>query len=83
MPDNPDVKSRLKKKLAEYTNRVEKIKKQCTHGNPELCYNSMPGYKALIIKRLFAMGEVDTMKIAFEIKEEFGRLNPTMFLVIR
>ena len=79
MPDNPEVKSRLRKKFTEYTHRVQRIKNECTHGNPELCYNSMPGYKALIIKRLFSMGEVDTMRIAFEIKEEFGRLNPTMF----
>ena len=81
MPDDPEIKSKLRKKFTEYTFRVQKIKKQCGHGNPDLCYNSMPGYKALIIRRLFSSGEVETKKMAFEIKEEFGRLDPNLFNV--
>jgi hypothetical protein len=79
MPDDPELKNRLRKKFTEYTHRVQKIKRECTHGNPQLCYNSMPGYKALIIRRLFSLGEVETTRIAFEIKEEFGRLDPNLF----
>lgn len=79
MPDNPEIKNQLKKKLTEYNNRVQKIKKECTHGNPQLCYNSMPGYKALIIRRLFSVGEVETKRMASEIKEEFGKLEPNLF----
>jgi len=79
MPDNPDVKNHLRKKFAEYTQRVQKIKKNCKHGNPELSYNSMPGYKALIIRCLFNSGEVETKKIAHEIREEFGKLDSNLF----
>ncbi len=79
LPENPELKNQLRKKFTEYTLRVQKIKKECTHKNPELCYNSMPGYKALIIRRLFSMGEVDTARLAYEIKEEFGRLDPKLF----
>jgi hypothetical protein len=79
MPDNPEIKNQLRKKFAEYTQRVHKIKQECTHGNSQLCYNSMPGYKALIIRRLFSLGEVETTKMAFEIKEEFGRLDANLF----
>jgi hypothetical protein len=79
MPDNPEIKDQLRKKFSEYTHRVQKIKEQCTHGNPELCYNSMPGYKAFIIRRLFSLGEVDTARMAFEIKEEFGKLDTNLF----
>jgi hypothetical protein len=39
----------------------------------------MPGYKALIIRRLFSAGEVETTRVAFEIKEEFGKLDPDLF----
>jgi hypothetical protein len=79
MPDNPEFKNKLRKKFTEYTNRVQKIKKECTHGNPQLSYNSMPGYKALIIRRLFSVGEVETKRLASEIKEEFGKLDPNLF----
>ena len=79
LPDDPERKNQLRKKFTEYTHRVQKIKKECAHGNPELSYNSMPGYKALIIRRLFTLGEVETTRLAFEIKEEFGRLDPNLF----
>jgi esterase/lipase len=79
MPDDPEIKSHLRTKFAEYTQRIQKIKQERYQSNPQLSYNSMPGYKALIIKRLFKTGEVETKKIASEIKEEFGRLDPKLF----
>lgn len=79
MPKNPEIKEKLQKKFVEYSNRIQKIKKECPHDNPELCYNTMSGYKAMILKRLLNLGEVETMQIAFEMKEEFGKLNPKLF----
>jgi hypothetical protein len=79
LPDNPEIKNKLRKKFTEYTTRVQKIKKECAHSNPQLCYNSLPGYKALIIRQLFSVGEVETRRMASEIKEEFGKMDAASF----
>ena len=79
MPKNPEIKEKLQKKFAEYSNRIQKIKNKCAHDNPELSYNTMTGYKTMILERLLSYGEVETMQIAFEMKEEFGKLDPKMF----
>lgn len=79
MPQNPEVKAKLIKKCDEYMKRVQKIKNQGAHSHPELSYNTMPGYKAMILNRLLSSGEVETRQIASEMREEFGKLNHSMF----
>jgi hypothetical protein len=79
LPDDPLIKIRLKKKLTEYEKRLEKLKQECKHNNPELAFNSSPGYKAQIVRRLITVGEVKTPEMAKEIKEEFGTLDFDMF----
>ena len=79
MPDDPEIKIFLKRKFIEYTGRIEKIKKSQPYANPQLYYDSMPGYKAFIIKSLLTYGEVETKQIASEIKEEFGWLDTRLF----
>ncbi|RJP46561.1 MAG: hypothetical protein C4548_02445 [Desulfobacteraceae bacterium] len=75
LPDDPLIKTRLKKKLSEYEKRLEKLKKDCKHNNPDLACNSSPGYKAQIVRRLITVGEVKTPDMAKEIKEEFGTID--------
>jgi hypothetical protein len=79
MPDNPEIKNFLKREFVEYTGRVEKIKQLHPEYNPQLYYDSIPGYKAFIIKSLLSFGKVETKQIASEIKEEFGWLDTRLF----
>ncbi len=79
LSNDPEIKNKLKKKLFDYEKRIQKLKQECTHNNPELALNSSPGYKALIVRRLITVGEVKTPEMAKEIKEEFGTLNVELF----
>jgi len=79
MPDDPELKNFLKRKLLEYTGRVEKIKKLQPDTNPQLYHESIPGYKAFIIKNLLSFGEVETKQVAYAIKEEFGSMDTKLF----
>jgi hypothetical protein len=69
----------LQKKLSEYEQRVARLKKKIHNGNPDLSYISIPGFKALITRRLNQRGEVETRELAQEIVEEYGRLNADEF----
>lgn len=79
LPENTQVKTMLQKKLSEYERRVARLKKKIHSGNPELSYISIPGFKALITRRLYQRGEVKTQELAQEIVEEYGRLNADEF----
>lgn len=79
LPENSQVKTTLQKKLTEYEHRVARLKKKIRAGNPELSYISIPGFKALITRRLHLRGSVETQELAREIVEEYGRLNPDEF----
>ncbi len=79
MPKNVRLQNKLKKKLSEYEKRVSKLKKNLHINNPELSYNSIPGFKALITRRLYLRGEVETQELAKEIVEEYGRLDNDEF----
>ena len=79
LPENAQVKTKLQKKLSEYEQRVAWLKKKKHAANPELSYISIPGFKALITRRLYQRGEVETQKLAQEIVEEYGRLDPDEF----
>ena len=79
LPNNPEIKNKLKKKLFDYERRIQKIKQEQKHNNPELALNSSPGYKAEIVRRLITVGEVRTPEMAKEIKEEFGTLDYDLF----
>lgn len=79
MPDDPQIKNKLKKKLFDYEKRIQKLREKCKHNNPELACNSSPGYKAQIVRRLITVGEVRTSEMVKEIKEEFGTLDCDMF----
>jgi hypothetical protein len=76
MPNNPEIKNFLTRKLAEYTGRVEKIKN--LHPD-QLYYDSLPRYKAFIIKSLLSFGEVETKQTASKIKEKSGSLDTKLF----
>jgi len=79
LPNDHDVRDKLKKKITEYEKRVGKLKKQLNLFNPELSYNSIPGFKALIARRLYQCGEIETREMAKELTEEYGRLDPEQF----
>ncbi len=79
LPENIKLQNKLKKKLSEYEKRVGKLKKKLYMNNPELSYNSIPGFKALITKRLYLRGEVETQELAKEIIEEYGRVDNDEF----
>lgn len=79
LPENSQVKTMLQKKLSEYEQRVTRLKKKIHIGDPELSYISIPGFKALITRRLYQRGEVETQELAREIVEEYGRLNEDEF----
>jgi len=79
MPNNPEIKNFLKRKFLEYSQRIEKRKKSNPDCSIQLYYDSIPGYKALILKSLLSLGEVETQQIAYEIKEEFGCLDTRLF----
>ena len=75
LPQNRAAKARLEKKLNEYERRVEQLKKACPFDNPDISYNSFNGYKALLARRLCLRGEVNSLELAQELKEEFGSLD--------
>ncbi|MEZ4551868.1 MAG: hypothetical protein R2860_15910 [Desulfobacterales bacterium] len=75
LPESAPLKKNLKKKLNEYEKRVSLLKKKIYSSNPELSYISMPGFKALITRRLYQRGEVNTQELAQELIEEYGRVN--------
>lgn len=75
LPQKNKIRARLEKKLNEYENRVEQLKRLCPHDNPEISYNSFNGYKALLVRRLFLRGEVQSREMAEELREEFGTLD--------
>lgn len=79
LPQNDRLQNKLKKKLSEYEKRVARLKKKLHINNPELSYNSIPGFKALITRRLYQRGEVETKELAREIIEEYGRVNSDEF----
>jgi hypothetical protein len=81
LPRSAAIQNKLKKKLSEYEQRVAKLKKKLYTSNPELSYNSLPGLKALITKRLYQRGEVETRELAKEITEEYGKLDSEEFIV--
>jgi len=81
LPNNVKLQNKLKKKLSEYEKRVSRLKKKLHINNPELSYNSVPGFKALITRRLYQRGEVETKELAREIVEEYGRLDSDEFNV--
>jgi len=78
LPNDLAVRDKLKKKITEYEKRVSKLKKKL-HFNPDLSYKSIPGFKALIAKRLYQRGEIETSEMARELTEEYGRLDPEQF----
>jgi len=80
LPQSSTIQNKLKNKLSEYEKRVSKLKKIYIN-NPDLSYNSIPGIKALITKRLYQRGEVETKAIAKEITEEYGKLDHEEFNV--
>lgn len=79
LPSNAQLQKKLKKKLSEYEKRVARLKKQLYMNNPELSYNSIPGFKALITRRLYLRGEVETKELAKELVEEYGRVDSEEF----
>jgi hypothetical protein len=78
LPNDLAVRDKLKKKITEYEKRVLKLKEKF-HVNPERSYNSIPGIKALIARRLCQRGEIETREMAKELTEEYGRLDPEQF----
>jgi len=79
LPEDAKAKAKLKKKLYEYEKRVAKLKETTIYENPDIIYNSFTGYKALIARRLYQRGEVQSRELAEELKEEFGRLDPDTY----
>jgi len=79
LPQDQEIRSKLRKKLIEYEKRVIRLKKRSDFSNPDLAYNSLPGYKALIVRHLFHNKEVQTDQMVRELQEEFGKLDPDMF----
>lgn len=75
LPENSSLQNKLKKKLFEYEKRVSYLKKKIYSHNPDLSYMSLPGFKALITRRLYQRGEVHTQELAKELIEEYGRVN--------
>lgn len=75
LPESIKLKKKLKNKLSEYENRVTRLKKNLYVNNPELSYNSIPGFKALITRRLYLHGEVETKELAKELIEEYGKVD--------
>ncbi|MFZ2631322.1 MAG: hypothetical protein WA081_16610 [Desulfosalsimonadaceae bacterium] len=80
LPNDLAVRDKLKKKITEYEKRVSKLK-ETLHVNPERSYNSIPGIKALIARRLYQRGEIETREMARELTEEYGRIDPDQFNV--
>lgn len=80
LPNDDAIRDKLQKKIREYEKRVLKLKEKC-HLNPELSYKSIPGFKALIARRLYQRGELETREMARELTEEYGRLDPEQFNV--
>jgi hypothetical protein len=79
LPNNSSIKNKLKQKISEYEKRVTKLKKKFNLNNPDFSYNSIPGYKALIARRLYLTGEIETKELAKELHEEYGRVDPEDF----
>lgn len=79
LPESVPLQNKLKKKLFEYEQRVLRLKKKLYANNPDLSYISMPGFKALITRRLYQRGEVQTRELAKEIIEEYGRVDSDEF----
>ena len=79
LPENNTVKNKLKKKISEYEKRVSKLKKKLNRHNPDFSYKSIPGYKALIARRLYLTGEIETKELAKELHEEYGSVDPEDF----
>ncbi len=75
LPKNDRRQVKLKKKLSEYEKRVRRLKKTIHINNPELSYNSIPGFKALITRRLYLRGEVETQEFVRELVEEYGSVD--------
>ena len=79
LPNDDAIRDKLQKKITEYEKRVFVLKKKLH--NADRCYNSIPGFKALIARRLFQRGEIETREMAKELTEEYGRLDPKEFNV--
>ncbi len=79
MPENQRLKARLEKKMLEYEDRVARLKRRRKYDCPDIAYNSFNGYKAMIARRLYKCGEVQSLELARELTEEFGRLDTEMF----
>ncbi len=79
LPQDQEIKKMLKAKMIEYEKRVIRLKKRSRLSNPDFAYNSLPGYKALIVRRLYYSKEVQTDQLARELREEFGRLDADLF----
>jgi len=81
LPENAQLQNKLKKKLHEYEKRVSRLKRKIHSNNPDLSYISMPGFKAIITRRLYQRGEVHTQELAKELIEEYGRVDSDEFNV--
>ncbi len=79
LPNNPQIKSRLQKKIAEYQKRVLRMKRSNQYKNPDMVYTTAAGYKALIAQRLTQCGAVDTEELSKELREEYGFLDFNAF----
>ncbi len=79
LPDSAPLQKKLKKKLSEYEKRVSVLKKKLYANNPDLSYITLPGFKALIARRLYQRGEVNTQELAKELIEEYGRVDSDEF----
>lgn len=79
LPQNRNARARLEKKLDEYEKRVAQLKEACPYENKDITYNSFNGYKALLTRRLCQRGEVQSLELAQELKEEFGSLDPDSY----
>lgn len=76
LPDQPEVLSRLQKKISEYQNRLMQ-KNGSEH--PEALYSTLTGYKAVIAQRLTQRGQVDTYALSKELQEEYGYVDSLAF----
>lgn len=79
LPDDEAIREKLLKKMQEYEKRVRGLKKKLQLPNPEMSYKSIPGFKALIARKLYHQGEVNTRQIAKELTEEYGKLDDDQF----
>ena len=75
-----------RKKLMKELDKCSSYIEEFSYWNPDqpekVIYNTEKGYRAVIIERLLQTGEVDVLRMAEELREEYGYLNLELFLKV-